>query len=466
MSRSQIRPETIARKLEGEWRQLCQSHLPIRPASSMWWYNRKGNRADPRQGWKLHVSATILSACAIFRSIVPCLLRHQVMFKAPRSLKELQQLNAGVFYGFDQVGKFVTVYPPSTGSAVELAEELDRLTAHQPAPVIPYDEPLRPGSCVYYRYGQFKFDQQKNGETKSGLTIVRPDGRLVPDRREPGAAVPPWLADPFQPKAPAPASARLTPLETSFGNFEALVQRGRGGLYRALDFSTTPAKTCIIKEGRRHGETDWLGRDGFDRIKREMEFLKKVSPLVKAVPRVSRTFRANHGFYLVMEHIPGKSLQAVITSRERISPRRMVRYCSHMARVVADLHSAGWVWRDCKPANFLCRPNHELRAVDFESACRMNAPDSLWIETPGYFVPGRTAANPEADDLYALGASIAQLVLRTAQPPAPPVFFKSQIPQASLPPEFAKVTRSLLDLEPGRRPSAHAVALIMERICE
>ncbi|MGA2248431.1 MAG: lipopolysaccharide kinase InaA family protein [Verrucomicrobiota bacterium] len=466
MSLTQSPPETIARKLEGEWRQLCQSHLPIRPAGSMWWYNRKGNRADPCQGWKLHVSATILSACAIFRSIFPCLLRHRVMFKAPRSLKDLQQLNAGVFYGFHQVGKFVTIYPPSTGAAVELAEELDRLTAHQPAPVIPYDEPLRPGSCVYYRYGQFQFAQKRNGGTKSTLTIVRPDGRLVPDRREPGAAVPRWLADPFQRKAPAPAPAKLTKLETSFGDFEALVQRGRGGLYRALDFSTMPAKTCIIKEGRRHGETDWLGRDGFDRIKREMEFLKKVSPLVHAAPRVIRTFRANHGYYLVMEHIPGKSLQAVITSRERISARRTLRYCLQMARILADLHSAGWAWRDCKPANFLCRPNHELLAVDFESACRMNQPDSLWIETPGYFAPRRTVANPEADDLYALGASIAQLVLRTAQPPAPGVFLKSKTSQPGLPTTFVQVTKSLLELEPCRRPGARVVALMLERICE
>ena len=240
-------------------------------------------------------------------------------FKAPKSLVELEKLNAGVFYGFSQVGKFVTVYPNSTETAVALATDLDRFTANQPAPLIPYDEALRYGSCVHYRYGQFYSGLKVKVRNKSVPAITRPDGKRVPDRRKPHAAVPRWLANPFRRRAPSTARAAITPLETTYGEYQALVQRGRGGVYRALDLSSVPAKTCIIKEGRKHGETDWLGRDGIDRIKREAHFLKAVSPVAACVPRAFTTFRANRYFYLVMEDIVGRPLQAVIASRERIS---------------------------------------------------------------------------------------------------------------------------------------------------
>ena len=134
------------------------------------------------------------------------------------------------------------------------------------------------------------------------------------------------------------------------------------------------------------------------------------------MPRIIKTFRANDCYYLVMEHIAGRTLQSVITSRERISFGRMVRYCLGMARILADIHAAGWAWLDCKPQNFLCRGNHELCAIDFEEACRRDEPGRRWMETPGYVPNQRDRSDPQADDLFALGASFAQLVGRKAFP--------------------------------------------------
>ena len=185
------------------------------------------------------------------------------------------------------------------------------------------------------------------------------------DLRRPAAAVPPWLTDPFQPLHCRAAREALTPLETTYSNYEALVQRGKV-VYRALDHSSVAAKPCVIKEGRRHGETDWFGRDGFARIKREAQFLKLTSPLIAVVPRIITSFQANGCFYLVAERVAGRSLQKVIASRERISTRRMLNYCKNMAEIVADIHAAGWAWRDCKPAKFYCQKNHRMRALDFE----------------------------------------------------------------------------------------------------
>jgi tRNA A-37 threonylcarbamoyl transferase component Bud32 len=451
-----------ARKAEREWQRLCDAYLPVRVEDSIWRYSRKRSRHDPPQGWKLHVSATILSAGSILRLIGPYLKRHVIWFKAPKSLAELHKLNSGIYYGFSQIGKFVTVYPQSAEAAVAIASDLHALTANFPAPAVPYDNALRNRSCVYYRYGSFSLRLKTTFRKQRVLAIARPDGKLVPDIRGPQAAVPRWLTDPFQPARSQVALEFATPLETDYTAYEALSQRGRGGLYQARDVSSVPAKLCVIKEGRRHGETDWLGRDGFTRVKREAQVLRASG--MAAVPQVIRTFQANGCYYLVMERVSGKPLQQLLGSRQRLSTRRMLDYCAQMARIVADIHAAGWAWRDCKPANFLVDKNHKLRALDFEGACRLDETDPPWGATPGY-TPSRQSPDsrsPKAMDLYALGTSIMQLVSKTESPINPGAAFRREIKKRNLPLRLINTIQRLRSPSPERRPSARATQELIE----
>ena len=259
-----------------------------------------------------------------------------------------------------------------------------------------------------------------------------------------------------------PAFELATPLETDYGRYEALTQRGRGGIYQARDVSAARAKLCVIKEGRRHGETDWLGRDGFIRIKREAQFLR--SSGIAALPRVMRTFRANGCYYLVMECISGRSLQKVLASGHRMSTRRMLNYCAQMAQIVADVHAAGWAWRDCKPTNFLVRKDHKLRALDFEGACRLNETDPPWGATPGYTPSRRSwnSASPEAMDLYALGTTIMQLIAKTESLVNLATAFRREIKKRNLPLRLVKTIEGLRSPSPRRRPSARATQAVIE----
>jgi hypothetical protein len=74
--------------------------------------------------------------------------------------------------------------------------------------------------------------------------------------REPRAAVPRWLTDPFQPVRSQAAFELATLLDTDYTGYEALAQRGRGGVYQARDVSSMPRKLCVIKEGRRSGSPE------------------------------------------------------------------------------------------------------------------------------------------------------------------------------------------------------------------
>ena len=449
-------PNASARKAEREWQRLCDAYLPIRVKGSIWRYSRKRSRHNLSQGWKLHISGTILSACSILRSIGPYLKRHDIWFKAPKSLSELHKLNCGIFYGFSQVGKFVTVYPKSAEAAVAIGSTLHIMTVKFAAPMVPYDNALRKRSCVYYRYGSFSLALTTKFRKQRVLAIARPDGKLVPDPREPGTAVPPWLTDPFQKVRSQAAYEPATPLETDYTGYEALTQRGRGGIYRARAVSSVPAKLCVIKEGRRHGETDWLGRDGFFRIKREAQVLRSIARA--GMPRVVRTFRANGCYYLVMERISGKSLQQVLASRQRISTRRMLHYCAQMARIVAEIHAAGWAWRDCKPDNFLIDKTHKLWALDFEGACRLTKGDPPWGVTPGY-APRKhpwDSDSPETMDLYALGTSIMQLIARSESPTNLTTAFRREIKKRKLSLRLIEAVQRLRSPSPTRRCSARA----------
>ena len=280
--------------------------------------------------------------------------------------------------------------------------------------------------------------------------------------REPRAAVPRWLTDPFQPVRSQAAFELATLLDTDYTGYEALAQRGRGGVYQARDVSSMPRKLCVIKEGRRHEETDWLGRDGFIRIKREAEVLRSTG--MAAVPRVMRTFRANRCYYLVMERISGKPLQQVLASGQRMSTRRMLDYCAQMARIVADIHAAGWAWRDCKPDNFLVEKNHKLRALDFEGACRLDETDPPWGATPGYTPPRQlwNFGSPEAMDLYALGTSIMQLIARTESPINLATAFRREIRKRNLPLRLIKMIQSLRSLSPKRQPPRRATQAVIK----
>jgi tRNA A-37 threonylcarbamoyl transferase component Bud32 len=453
--------------LERQWQRLCNKHLPVRVRGSLWRFSRKQNRGDLSQGWKIHISATVLSACEIFRLVAPYLTKRKVLFKATKSLAELSKLNAGIFYGFSQVGKFITIYPNSTESAIVMARELHALTASQAAPIVPYDNRLHGNSCVYYRYGGFSKRDVIFRKNKVPA-VLRSDGKLVRDLRKPGTAVPPWLTDPFQAMPCRATREALTPLETDYSNYEALVQRGKGGVYLALDHSFVRPKPCVIKEGRRHGETDWFGRDGFARVKHEARFLKQTSSALSSVPRILNNFQANGCFYLVMERILGRSLQRVIASRERISTRRILNYSRNMAQIVADIHAAGWAWRDCKPDNFYCQKGHELRALDFEGACRLRKSQPAGLMTPGYFPPKSRSKNRdlEAMDLYALGTSIMQLLARSSSPTKLRTAFEREIGKRNLPGSIAETIRNLRTAKSNVRLSARATQRLFENLLE
>lgn len=372
----------------------------LRLSDGNWSYSRPHRIDDPRQGWKLHVSATILSATEVFTRAEPILRKHDVLFKVPSHLEFLKSLNSGLA-DFSQIGKFLTAYPRSTEEALRLARELHRATRGLPGPRIPFDARYRHGSLVHYRYGAFR----GSGDGAPGF-IRAPGGKRYRDRRAPGRAVPAWLEDPFR-KSGALRLKKRGLLLRDVLVFKARAQRGKGGVYEAVDLSGLPVRRVIVKEGRRHGETNWDGRDGYALVRHEARVLRKLRAAGLPVPKIIREFSQDRNRYLVLEKIPGRPLLA----EKRLQPlkpswRRAKRILEQLEPMLARMHAARWVWRDCKPSHILLQGASPW-FIDFEGACPIEQTRALPWGSPDYIAPSsggrysRRAGTSEDD--YALG---------------------------------------------------------------
>ena len=120
--------------------------------------------------------------------------------------------------------------------------------------------------------------------------IHAPGGKRYRDKRAPGQAVPRWLEDPFQKSTRAKNSKWRGLISRDLLVFKAKAQRGKGGVYEAVDLSVLPVRRVIIKEGRRHGETNWDGRDGYALVKHEARVLRKLRKAGLPVPEIFREF--------------------------------------------------------------------------------------------------------------------------------------------------------------------------------
>lgn len=398
-----------AKRLCIYWHRLCGEYLPVKFEDSIWRFNRNSKPQEPLQGWKLHISATIFEACDLFKRVLPILMAEDVQFKAPKSLDELSKINCGLQYGYRQIGKFITIYPSTEEQAIKLAVKLHELTQGFTPVNVPFDEQYLPESSVFYRYGAFSKIEATNENGTKFLAIQNPAGEFIPDDRL--KAVPEWLTDPFQTNDKSnEKNFDGTPLGTTYRIFNAITQRGKGGTYEAFDFSQNEPRPCIVKEGRRNGELSWNGQDGYFLVQNEFEVLKVLKEKYDAVPQVFESFEIFDNLYFAMEYVDGKSLNDIMRPRRRrFSIKLVIELAIEITKIVKNIHQAGWIWNDCKPANLIVTNNKSLRPIDFESAYPIGESAPFDWKTKGFSTSAKEI-NGTSADIYAVGAVVYYLL--------------------------------------------------------
>jgi hypothetical protein len=391
----------------------------------------------------------------------PVLQEAGALYKVPRTLRDIDFLNSGAG-GYSQVGKCITVYTRDAAGAVELAHGVDAAAGDLAFPEVPFDRQLRPGSCVFYRYGAYGKARLLWRNGTHDAAIEGPSSEPVPD--DATIAVPGWVDDPFVTTA-RPRTSHRHPgsgggLDGRYRVFAALSQRGKGGVYLALDTSGPAPRQCVLKEGRRHGETDPYGHDGAWRIGNEGRVLRALSRAGVPVPRVLGAFRSDGHRYLALEHLEGPTLEDHVRGRRHLPYADRLRLATELAGLVAGVHAAGIAWRDCKPANVVQTSDGALHPLDFEGAARLDADGGAPWGSRSRLLPPSLAhpgSAPQDEDLHGLGASIAALVCRRAPLRRGVVDVPGDVDGA--------VTRLLQQLlEPGKAGVRPAAATVEDRL--
>jgi hypothetical protein len=391
----------------GTWR--------IRPQydqEERWTYVEHCDFQIPKQGWKLHLSATCLDAERVLEAILPVLFAEPLAFKLTSTLSVLEWLNTGSG-GLSQMGKFVTVYPGSDQQAVALAATLHKATADRGlrGVRVPSDRPLMPDSLVHYRFGAFRSQWIRTPIGEWQPAVCDPTGELVPDNRTTVYSVPSWVTDPFVAAgiavAPAPAAQVLA------GRYVLVAMMHyspRGTLHLALD--TQSAMTCVVKTARPHAALDRSGRDTRDRLAHEAHMLRVLDP-VPAIPRLI-DFAQDQPF-LVMEDLAGETLEHW-ASRQRadrsLPAEKVLGIARQLVRILAAMHDRNVVYRDLKSSNIVLAPDGGVRLLDLELAHELGSGAIPFNGgTRGYMSPNQVANGRPAfgDDIYAFGAILYYL---------------------------------------------------------
>lgn len=258
------------------------------------------------------------------------------------------------------------------------------------------------------------------------------------------------------------------------GKYETVRLLGEGGmgavyLARALDGD----EPVVVKVMHEHIAADPKFRD---RFAREIELMAQFEH-ENAVAFLEAGDDPS-GPCLVMEFVPGITLDKLIGRTGRFSPMRILRILNQLCTVLQAAHDAGIIHRDLKPANLIVldpdTPFEKLKVMDFGLAEMAGpplpgAPRQYAVGTPGYMSPEQVNghATDHKTDIYAVGAIIYQLLsgrlpfpgestmeILMAQSTKPPPTFADLKMADKVPAAVEHLVRACLATEPEERPAS------------
>ena len=256
--------------------------------------------------------------------------------------------------------------------------------------------PTPPGACFCGRCGQ-------------SLSVLSPPPPASPP--VPPAAIPPRFdAD------------GLLPLSTLAGRYVILEKIGEGGMaavYKAQD-KRRNNQIVAVKEMsetaiRQKNPDEW--EDILEAFQREARLLSRLSH--PNLVRVSDSFQEGDRHYMVMEFVPGRTLEALLEEQmEPFPEKRVLVWAEQLCNVLGYLHSQNpkIIYRDLKPGNVMVVEDTDtVKLLDLGIA-RTYKPgqqkDTIILGTPGYAPPEQygKAQTDERSDIYALGALLHHLL--------------------------------------------------------
>ena len=213
------------------------------------------------------------------------------------------------------------------------------------------------------------------------------------------------------------------------GNFRVLEKIGSGGMgvvFRAehQSLKTPAAIKALFVDGTKN-------RRGIERFFVEVRAVATLRHpnIVAAIDAGEEPHAGPDGQavpYLVMEYLPGRNLDDLVTQEGPLPVPRACQYAHMVADALTEAHRHGLVHRDIKPSNIMITTDGQAKLLDFGVA-RLPADERLTLDgarlgTVGYMAPEQALNPHDVDgraDLFGLAATLF-FALTGQDPFAPP----------------------------------------------
>jgi predicted Ser/Thr protein kinase len=441
--------------------------------------NPPGDMPLPRQGWKIHLSASLRHAKEILTATIPIFRDMQIAFKFCVDRQMLGMMNSKQWVRGGS-GKFVTVYPPDEPAFLLLLEKLYKATMGFSGPYILSDRRYKDSKVVYYRYGGIRNLTMLKVDGERMPILVSPEGTPMPDIRYPYFVVPPWTKDPCGSEALPPTAERPREVLLKDGRYRVksvLRYSNSGGVYIAEDRES--GVDVVIKEARPGIESTV---DSVTLLAKEFRLLNAVKEFGIA-PQPIDYFQDWEHVFLVQEFLKGWSVSA-FAARNNItlltSPTvdhvrayydKFRTVFTQLARHIQKLHELGIIFSDLSPENLIIsRETQQVWILDFEGAYQIGVDPPITLFTAGFVYADQMNGRPAdfASDCFAIGAIMHYTLAPVNEifminPKARYTFIKNIIKDTGFPPAVGTVISQLLDKVPENRPTPTAVIEILER---
>jgi len=213
----------------------------------------------------------------------------------------------------------------------------------------------------------------------------------------------------------------MTPLPKA-GRYELLEELGRGAMgvvYKAHD--PMIGRTVAVKTMRLTEEGTGMTRA--ELIARFQTEARAAGLLVH--PNIVVVYDAGEDegvFYITMEHVEGRSLQALLDAKQSFPLPRVLRLMEQACSALEFAHQRSVVHRDIKPANLMLTPEDTLKITDFGTAKILQfgtTQTAHIVGTPSYMSPEQVKGKlvDGRSDIFSLGVILYELV--TGEKPFP-----------------------------------------------
>lgn len=450
-----------------------------RRSRSSIWYNCSPPVTNlPRQGWKIHLSATLSNARVLLATAATYLVEEEVSFKHAADKLILYMLN-GKRWPRGGAGKFMTIYPNSPEHCRHLLDGLYQEMIGYRGPYILSDKRYRDSSVVHYRYGGILPTRRIGADGRQAPVIEAPGGEIVEDERRAYFYLPPGVTDVFSTDDEAEAPGDGTLKNGRYKIDSVLTFSTSGGVYTATDRET--GEKVLIKEARPLTNQSPRGTDAVWLLKKEHRLLKKVQHTGVA-PRPIDFFADWEHFYLVEEFVEGRTLRGhnavhSLPLRTRPEAEHAAEFFAQyrdlykkIATALQALHDHGIVFSDMSHYNVIVMDDGaSVKFIDFEGAYEIGLDSPSFMYTPGFAPDSMMAdgAAEPADDRYGLGGLMLSSIFpvndimildsRAYEP-----FLDSHVRDLGFPAPVADCIRGLLHPDRARRPHLSEVIRALE----